>query len=342
MGIMVTRLEKILACIDVSTAKGLEVGALNNPIVTHNMGQIRYIDHATTEELQAKYAQDGNVDINQIVDVNYVWGKESLPDLVGQDAPFDYLVASHVVEHVPDLIGWLKEIHAVLKVGGILSLVIPDKRYCFDYHRQPTKMAEVIEAFLHHARKPSPRQVFEFKSSAVRYNGNIAWSPEDHVEPQQLEQIHSDREAWEVAQFSMQEAQYVDVHCWVFTPHSFFELLKALIHLGLIDFQVEQFYETFGCEFYVSLKALDVKNLSVSDRQALQLASLPNLAPEVSPSAQHISRLQRKKQNQANKIQRLTLRLAEAQQQVSDLQNSKSWKITAPLRWLHHTLKPLR
>jgi ubiquinone/menaquinone biosynthesis C-methylase UbiE len=164
---MVTRLEKILACIDVSTEIGLEVGALVNPIVTRDMGQVRYVDHATTEELKAKYAHDPNVDIHKIVDVDYVWGKEGLPELVGQDAPFDYLVASHVIEHVPDFIGWLKEIHAVLKVDGVLSLVIPDKRCCFDYHRQLTQVADVVDAFLHHSRKPSPRQVFDYISSAV-------------------------------------------------------------------------------------------------------------------------------------------------------------------------------
>jgi ubiquinone/menaquinone biosynthesis C-methylase UbiE len=161
---MMTRLEKILTCIEVSTEMGLEVGALTHPIVTRDMGKIRYIDHATTEELRSKYAHDPNVDIAKIVDVDYVWGKEGLPELVGNDAPFDYLVASHVIEHVPDFIGWLKEIHTVLKVGGILSLVIPDKRYCFDYRRSVTQTADVIEAFLHHSRKPTVRQVFDYAS----------------------------------------------------------------------------------------------------------------------------------------------------------------------------------
>lgn len=272
---MITRLEKILACINVSTEIGLEVGALVNPIVTPDMGHVRYIDHATTDELKAKYANDPNVDVHKIVDVDYVWGKQGLPELVGQDAPFDYLVASHVVEHVPDFIGWLKEIHAVLKVGGTLSLVIPDKRCCFDYHRPLTQVAEVVEAFLHHFRKPSPRQVFDYISSAVKYNDSIAWDYNTVIEPQNFKPIHSELEAWRFAQQSLLEDQYVDAHCWVFTPQSFFDLLKSLIHLELFDFKVEKFYETTGCEFYVSLKAIDVGAMNVGDRQALQLTSLP-------------------------------------------------------------------
>jgi SAM-dependent methyltransferase len=350
---METRLEKILACIDVRTETGLEVGALVSPIVTPDMGNIRYIDHATTEELQAKYAHDPNVDIHKIVKVDYVWGKEGLPELVGQDAPFDYLVASHVIEHVPDFIGWLKEVHAVLKVGGTLSLVIPDKRYCFDYYRRPTLVADVVDAFLHHARKPSPRQVFDYMTSAVMYNGSIAWDSAIPIDPHQLKPMYSELEAWQFAQRSLLENQYIDAHCWVFTPQSFFNLLRSLIHLELLGFKVEKFHETAGCEFYVSLKALDLNAITVSDRQALQLASLPvdledsapttvQLSPALPPmiepllSPQQIIQLQRKKERQAIKIQRLTLRLAETRQQLSDLQNSQSWKLTAPLRWLRN------
>ncbi len=349
---MATRLEKVLSCIDVGTQIGIEVGPLMNPIITRDMGQVRYIDHATTEELKTKYAHDLNVDISKIVDVDYVWGKEGLPDLVGKDAPFDYLVASHVVEHVPDFIGWLKEIHAVLKVDGILSLVIPDKRYCFDHHRQLTQGADVVDAFLRHSRKPSPRQIFEHFSSAVAYDSKITWDSSIAIEPTKFSNLHSEVGAWHAAcQSAQNEQQYIDAHCWVFTPESFFTLLKSLIHLELFDFKVEKFYETVGCEFYVSLKALDVSAMDVGDRQALQLASLPiilsdptpavaQLAPlpissvEATLSPQQIIQIQKRNNNQVGKIQRLTLRLEEAHRKIDALENSKAWKMTAPLRWL--------
>ncbi|MCG8373181.1 MAG: class I SAM-dependent methyltransferase, partial [Balneolales bacterium] len=79
------------------------------------------MDHASTEALRAKYRDDSSVDISKIVEVDYIWGNENpFPTKSGQNK-FDYVLASHVVEHVPDLIGWLKEIHSVLRVGGILS-----------------------------------------------------------------------------------------------------------------------------------------------------------------------------------------------------------------------------
>jgi predicted SAM-dependent methyltransferase len=317
---METRLEKILACIEVSTEVGLEVGALVSPIVTPDMGNIRYIDHATTAELQAKYAHDPNVDARKIVNVDYVWGKDGLPELVGQDAPFDYLIASHVVEHVPDFIGWLKEIHAVLKVGGILSLAIPDKRYCFDYYRHPTQVADVVDAFLNHSRKPSPRQVFDYITAAVMHNGSIAWDCQIPIDPRQLKPIHSEQEAWQIAQRSLLQDQYVDAHCWVFTPQSFFDLLKSLIHLELLDFKVEQFYETAGCEFYVSLKALD--EMTVSDRQLLQIASLPAIPAATETQDTKTMLLSKQKQ-----IQRLEKELAAETNRISAMETSKFWKL---------------
>jgi hypothetical protein len=319
---MVTRLEKVLACVDASTEKGLEVGALMNPIVTRDMGNICYIDHATTAELQAKYANDPNVDIHKIVNVDYVWGKEGLPELVGQDAPFDYLVASHVIEHVPDFIGWLKEVHAVLKVEGILSLVIPDKRFCFDHHRRLTEASDVVGAFLSRSRKPSPQQVFDCFSSVVRYNGQITWDQTVITTPEKFSPMHSHLDAWNLSSHSVLEGEYVDTHCWVFTPESFFNLLKTLIQIGLLDFSVEKFYETEGCEFYVSLRALDLSAMTESDRQLLQITSLPAIS--ASTDAQDTQLLLVSKQKQ---IQRLEKELATATDCISAMESSKFWQL---------------
>jgi hypothetical protein len=198
-----------------------------------------------------------------------------------------------------------------------------------------------------------------YASSAVKYQGSIVWDSTTIIDETYFESIYSRQEVWSLANRTLEADQYVDAHCWVFTPHSFFELLKSLIQLNLFDFVVERFYESEGCEFYVSLKAIDLAARSEGDRQALQLTSLPIVLPPEPPTAtlplletaplettllsQHIKQLQQKKARQAGKIQRLSLQLAAAQKQLEDLHHSKSWKITAPLRWLQQrTLKSLR
>ncbi|MFA6468668.1 MAG: methyltransferase domain-containing protein [Bacteroidota bacterium] len=245
----------MLAYIHPATQKGLEIGPLNNPMITRDMGSIRYVDHATTEELREKCKAWGTHDISKIVDVDYVWGERNLKELTVQEYPFDYVIASHVIEHVPDLIGWLKEIREVVKVGGIVSLAIPDKRFTYDYYRQLTRPAEVLEAYLLKAKKPSARQIFDYKSEFVRRKGDFAWNVKGF--PNELVHEHSLKESWEITREAFVQQQYVDVHCWVFTEVSFMKLLHVLTQLDLFDFTIAGFSKRMGHEFYVSLEAVD-------------------------------------------------------------------------------------
>ena len=46
---------------------------------------------------------------------------------------------------------------------------------------------------------------------------------------------------------------YIDIHAWVFVPHSFRLLICDLFSLGLISVQEIDFGRTVGCEFYITL-----------------------------------------------------------------------------------------
>ena len=129
------RLRLMLGDLSLATSRGLEIGALHKPLVSRQASDVRYVDYATTEELRANQF-DPAVTLSDIVEVDIVWGGQPLPQLVGE--PVDYVVASHVIEHVPDLIGWLHELHGVLKPGGVLGLAFPDKRFTFDRLRHDT------------------------------------------------------------------------------------------------------------------------------------------------------------------------------------------------------------
>ena len=188
--------------------------------------------------------------VERIVEVDYVFGTKALPELVAPEAPFDYVVASHVIEHVPDLVGWLGGIRAILRPRGVLSLAIPDKRYCFDYFRQPTTSADVLQAYLGRDRKPGFRQLFDYWASFATVNGALIWDAGTTVPP--TRQVPS-RTAWDIARAQSTDGIYHDVHCWVFTPVSFFEALATLIELDLLDFVVATFFPTAGHEFFVGL-----------------------------------------------------------------------------------------
>lgn len=263
-----TRKEKVLSNIQPGKQTGLEFGPLTSPIVTRDMGSVRYVDHATTEELREKCAPWGTIDISKIVDVDYVWANEKLKQLTSKECPFDYVIASHVVEHVPDFIGWFKEIRSVLRTGGILSLAIPDKRFTFDYLCQLTKPADILEAYLLQSKKPSSRQIFDYKSGYVNRNRDFTWSLKE-----KLIHEHSISESWEITQNAFRDNKYEDVHCWVFTELSFLELLKTLVSLDLFDFTITKFFGRTGIEFFVSLEVID-SDINSNERIKIQLESI--------------------------------------------------------------------
>jgi predicted SAM-dependent methyltransferase len=304
---MLSRNEKVLSYIDPANQLGVEIGPLDRPIVTRKMGKIRYIDHDTAEALRVKYSDPGtHVNLSNIVDVDYVWGEKTLVDLLQPEAPFDYFIASHVIEHVPDLIGWLSEIRAVLKLGGILSLVIPDKRQCFDYFRHHTITADVVEAFLRGNKKPSPRQIFEDISSSVTFRGNGAWN--GFIDESELVRFHPIEKAWDIAKTSIETSDYFDVHCWVFTPLSFFTVLSELSALNLLRFEVAQFYETEGCEFFVSLRATDAPNPT----------SIANIIASITDGATTSTPVE---------IKETVLEMQSLQRQILAMESSKFWKM---------------
>ena len=194
---MIDRKAQIVGSIDLATAKGLELGPLVNPVVPRGSGDIRYLDHVDTDALRARYSTHVGFDVDAIVPIDYAIGDGTISDAVGADAPFDYVVASHVIEHVPDLVRWLDDIRSVLRADGVLSLAIPDHRCCFDALRSPTVVADIVHAHLTGAEVPTPRQVFDHYFCAVAWHGLIAWGEEPPFD--ELVQVHGEQEALERA-----------------------------------------------------------------------------------------------------------------------------------------------
>ena len=97
---------------------------------------------------------------------------------------FNYVVASHVIEHIPNPLGWFNEIYGFMEPGGILSLAIPDKRYCFDRLRGLTTASDWIGVWLQKATRPTPTQIVDFLSNKVEHNGNITWG--ENIGPHDL------------------------------------------------------------------------------------------------------------------------------------------------------------
>lgn len=251
------RREKITAGLDLARLSGLEIGPLASPVVRKSDGDITYIDHVGTEALRAKYSGDIHVDPSQIVDVDVIWEGRDLPTQIKEGAGFDYIIACHVIEHAPDLVKWLSELRLALKPGGVLRLVVPDRRFTFDRLRRETQLSDVIDAWLRCATRPSPLAVLDHGLNYRDVDAALVWH--HGLDRDALNPMLVRPEIVQMAREVLEQGTYRDVHCWVFTPRSLGELFTQLCELGLLGFGCERFEDTEPgeIEFMLTMRPSD-------------------------------------------------------------------------------------
>jgi SAM-dependent methyltransferase len=255
-----TRRDKILSNLKLKELDGLEIGALSSPLVTHDEGNIFYVDHVDTETLLKKYGLDPSVDKAKIVHVDAVWGKQSLQECIGKAKKVDYVVASHVIEHVPDLVTWLAEIHTILRKGGSLRLAVPDRRYTFDYIRNESRLHDVLDAYIRRSRAPLPRMIMEHFGNIRIVDCAAAWAGK--LDNATLKPYDSWSQGIVYAKDALENGNYHDTHCWIFTPLSFADLCGEMAKLDLLNFECDYCIETprNELEFYVSMSPSEDKS----------------------------------------------------------------------------------
>lgn len=273
--------------VNIAAGRGLEIGALCRPVVAPTDGNIRYADHQSTADLRSKYSDDKTVDLDAIVEVHYVVDSGGLRKAVGNDK-FDYVIASHVIEHVPDTVGWLKDIASILEPGGVLALAIPDMRFTFDCCRELTTTANLVEAYLQGRRAPSFGQildhVLETKWDLNQSDIDAIWAGTCDIKNlpiRNAELVATLNESVLKAHYDAVTAgTYHDVHCSVWTPESFLQMLSKLCRAGLLDLELVTFSDTTpkSSEFYCSLKKLP-DGIPSESMQKLMLHSIDQLTP---------------------------------------------------------------
>ncbi len=238
------RLRELTCCFDPAARSGLEIGALDCPLIPRGRFSIWRADQAPREELAARYAH--GIAPSMIVEPDFVTGTLPLAVAVG-GRRFGYVVASHVMEHVPDMIGWLWQVWSVLEDGGVLALALPHGGHTFDSHRRLSTMADLADAFFAGLVRPSPRQIIDAMTGSAQHGG--------------ADMGRATFEAVHKANHSRKTGLYVDVHCHVFTPESFADLLGHMDAVELLGFDVLRLSYLGTDEFFVSLRRNSGKRL---------------------------------------------------------------------------------
>ncbi len=210
---------------------GLEIAPLFRPTLERNRYDIYYCDCCPAEESRKKHK---GYDHEDIVDIDFIWTPGTrLCDAAPKGIKFNYVIASHVIEHVPDPVGFILDIFEAMRGGGILSLAVPDKRKCYDYFRRETDVAQLVHNFMNKITIPSTEQIFDFLTNNIDTSYNQPWLTGEKFE--ECKRCYTDEQALSFCRHVLLTGQYLDVHCSVFTPDGFFKNFSKIIELGIIS-----------------------------------------------------------------------------------------------------------
>ena len=131
--------------------RGLELGPLHRPIPRHPGMQMTYVDRTDQATLQRAYPKLAE----HIVPVDILDDAQTLGAV--EPGRFDFLIAAHVIEHMRDPIGALVNWLRAIRDGGLLYLIVPDKRRTFDRERVRTTLEHMVLDY----QQPSRERDFE-------------------------------------------------------------------------------------------------------------------------------------------------------------------------------------
>jgi len=216
------RIAELTRFADPACQTGLEIGPLDRPLIPKARFRVYYLDQAAGPQLKARYQGHG-VHLPALVDPDFAIGDGDFLTAVG-GLRFDYAIASHVIEHVPDVIGWLWQIWSVLEDGAVLSLAVPHKEKMFDAKRTLTTMADMMEPYHSRATQPTARQIMDAAMGSAAFYGK---DPQEAV-----------FQAFHLANHARKTGLYCDTHCSVFTPEGFADVMRCLDRCELLGFEL--------------------------------------------------------------------------------------------------------
>ena len=221
--------------------KGIEIGALHNPLPVSRKAEVQYVDRMTVAELKTQYPDLTDL---ELVAVDIIDDGEQLLTL--GDETQDFVIANHFIEHCQNPILAIENMLRVLKPNGILYLGIPDKRYTFDLNRPLTTIDHLLKDY-QDGPNWSRKQHFQdwAKYVCLKYIEDSK-DIEDSRDGTNLVRVSTvDASTVEVSTIDQEAQRYMDmnysIHFHVWTQTEILELLTTLKRSLGFPLEVELF-----------------------------------------------------------------------------------------------------
>lgn len=244
-----------------SDGLGLEIAPYFDPFLDKEKFNVKYTDYISNEEIQAVAGKNPGAINRAIPQIDFVWRPGTkLSDCHNSVEKFDYVVASHVMEHVPNPFGWLNELLSVTKMGGHVAVFLPSRIHTNDYFRNDTPFSQLFEWWMEQPATPTIAQVVDFMSESLE----MADSPSEQVSrDEHLKNMnvylnkriryYTPEQVIETATHIYNHRSYLDIHCTVWTKESFLENIDNASNYGILAVETMATHDDDG-EFLAILK----------------------------------------------------------------------------------------
>jgi SAM-dependent methyltransferase len=232
---------------------GVELGPGHAPFPVLQPGTtVRYIDSWQPDENRDLFPELGDAGFVRpdiVADLN----TERLAAL--PDRSQDFVICSHVIEHLAEPIGLIADVYRVLRPGGIALILLPDRHRTFDRTREPTSLDHLVTEYRSGVTEVDDRHIEEF----VEHTGGSLGATE----------------AERTANITLHARRSIHVHCWDdedFLPVLLFGSHDLGQHWEFVDGMIAEDDGPDGMEFGYVLRVCgaDVTAEEAAERLTLQ------------------------------------------------------------------------
>lgn len=177
--------------------EGIELGPGPHPFPLDHPGvTVRYVDRWEPEENRALFTE---LDAYEFVKPDIACDLNTDRLKMIDDESQDFVIASHVLEHMADPLGMLDEIHRVLRPGGIALVLLPDMRRTFDRDRPVTALDHIVREYEAQVTHVDDEHIDEF----LRFTEDDYQTSVAALTPEAREKL-----------FELHRQRSIHVHCW--------------------------------------------------------------------------------------------------------------------------------
>lgn len=232
---------------------GLEISPDLNPIIRKDgTSCVQYLDVCDTERLRQKAIDRGRPPESAPLIDHLLDYEKPLSECV-EGSKFDYVISSHVLEHIPNPIGHFNQINEILTPQGLYILLVPNKRLCFDCLKPDSSLGQLLEAhILNHHSAPVRAMVDEFYYG-VKRGQKGGWSESDET-PHTPKYADSRSSIMSILRNPSIASRWHG-HIWNFTPESFQKLYTELCLLSLTSLKLKKILPSTYMEFVIILES---------------------------------------------------------------------------------------